>query len=818
MTFNIETICRGSGKGYIRITCAGNPSSLRAQALAPNGATFPCQICLIGFPGEDETARRHAGDRPEGQTQTFIVVVPLLDVALTIQLFDLEETAGEADLSPVFSFVFDPLRSKIRSRLTYTFRENDARVIRDIDQKRLSGETQVFVTGIYPVTEDKVSCRFHVRYPHMEGQVLRKVSICDGAANAIDSTPIVLEDSLISDPRDASRQLHEIVYSIRVNSHPQTLCITAQLNTGAGNFTCILPDAFEGFRIGALDLTKHVSYDEGYPQWFEQHRATWADINNQREISQQWDDRPLISIVTVVFRTPLAYLKALIDSVKAQSYEHFEMILVNVSGEDQAIANLLNNINDKRFVILNAENISISDNTNIGINAAHGDYIAFVDHDDVIEPDALYRYMTVIREHPQVDMLYCDEDLLDNGTYRWPVFKPAFNPDLLYSYNYVTHMLVVSRNVLQKVELSSADVAGAQDYDLTLKCAEKSREICNVPYMLYHWRMHQNSTSTNPGSKPYAQTAGRIALERHWERVGLKAKVNDTELPFRYRTQYLTDCPKKINIVIPTKDHVDVLSNCLESVLNKTEYSNFDITLVENNSIEQRTFDYYKQIQNKDQRVKVVTWKGVGFNYSAICNYGARQSDGDIILFLNNDTEVINANWLKSMVGFFERPEVGIVGAKLLFHDDLVQHGGVWASMDHCGYFSELMSSRDGGYMETLRYSTNCAAVTGACQMIRRDLFEKIGGLDEGLAVVLNDVDLCLKADEAGYLIVFDPQAKLYHNEHTSRGRDEQDVRKEIRAIDEQAKFYAKWDCKLERGRFINANLNQYDGHFKLKW
>lgn len=494
-------------------------------------------------------------------------------------------------------------------------------------------------------------------------------------------------------------------------------------------------------------------------------------------------DKPLISIVTVVFRPPVEYLQALVKSIAAQSYEKFEVLFVNVSGngeEAREINDTLAHIDDPRFRIITAENKSIAENTNVGLKEAKGDYIAFVDHDDVLEPDALYRYVNVLHDQSDADVLYCDEDRLENGHYTLPTFKPDYNPDLLNAYNYVTHMLMVSRQVLSQVELSPADVSGAQDYDLTLKCCEKARSIANVPYMLYHWRVHQNSTSTNPDSKPYAQTAGKIVLQRHFERTGLQVDVSDSELPFRYRNRYINEATPKVSIVIPTKDHSQLLQRCLTSVLEKTTYQNYDITLVENNSTEQETFAYYDRIQDQNEKIKVVTWPGTGFNYSAICNYGAAHCDGEILLFLNNDTVIINGDWLDSMVGFFARPEVGIVGAKLLFPDNLVQHGGVWVSADHVGYLSDMLSDKDGGYMETMRYPYNCAAVTGACQMVRRKAFQSVGGFDENLAVVLNDVDLCLKIGQQGYLTVFDPQAKLYHSEHTSRGRDEQDVEKNV--------------------------------------
>lgn len=811
MTLQTSTICRGDGKGYIRIDSDEPMGTITAIAKSPSGAVIPCPLYRLGFPGEDMMARRHFGE--ELGLDSRVIAVPLLDdTSLTVRVY------GDDTVKPLLDIPFQPLATKIKSRLTYRRHPEQAYRIRGLDQRRLSGNTYVYVVGVFPVDEHTVSCRFHVRFPAETEREACSIDVYDAAANHVHTSLEVLEDSVISDPRDPSRHIREIVYAAQLNDEPQTVCIVAKPEFHDANFTCILPDMFSGFRTAALDLAKHVSYDEGYAQWFEQHRATYADIENQRAICAQWSDAPLISIVVPVFRPAVEYLYALIESLKIQSYDHFEVIFVNVSGSDSDVEDVLSDIDDERFIILQAENKTIAENTNVGICAAHGDYIAFVDHDDVIEPDTLYRYVTVIRNSPQTDLLYCDEDVLDNGIYCRPTFKPAYNADLLLSCNYITHMLMVSRHVLDQVELSPADVSGSQDYDLTLKCAEQAREIQNVPFMLYHWRIHQTSTSADPNSKPYAQEAGRLALTRHYERIGIEAEVQDTDVSFRYRTVYHINDQPKVSIVIPTKDHVDVLSRCVEAVLSNTTYSNYDVTLVENNSVEKRTFDYYRDIQEQYTNVSVITWPGKGFNYSAICNYGVANCDGELILFLNNDTEVITSQWLESMVGFFARPEVGIVGAKLLYRDGLVQHGGVWVSADHCGYFGELLPWNDGGYMEMLRYSMNCAAVTGACQMVRRDLFEKIGGLDESLAVVLNDVDLCLKANQEGYLVVFDPQSVLYHNEHTSRGRDEQDVNKELRAINEQAAFYAKWNRFLVRGQFINSNLNQYDGHFKLRW
>ena len=807
-------LCRGAGKGYIKVATDCEPEELMVRAAVASGARMECPLYRIGFPGEDLIARSTAGDSVEEGVHNSVIAVPLLDdTSLKIEVFKRGDES-----SPIAEIPFRTFETKVRSRLTYKYRHEFASQIRDIDQRRLSGQPYVYITGIYLVEEDAVACRFRVRHPLADRPERCDIMVLDSAGKRMDVNPIVISDGPITDPQDPTQQIQETEYSIQLPRTPQTVCIYAKPEFHDGNFTCISAPMFTNFLNAGFDLTKKPWWDEGYAAWFERHRATWADVRRQREISDQWEERPLISVVTAVFRPPVEFLRAFIKSVLTQSYTNFELILVNVSGDSPETEQVLNSISDPRVRIITAENKTIPENTNIGIKAAKGEYIAFVDHDDVIEPDTFYWYMCEVRQHPDADLLYCDEDLLEDGVYRWPVFKPAYNPDMLYGANYVTHLLMVSRHVLGKVELSGADVSGAQDFDLTLKCAEQARSVRSIPRMLYHWRAHQNSTSVNKDSKPYAEEAGRLAILRHFERVGVPVEVTGSELPFRHRVKYVLDRKPKVSIIIPTKDHADMLSACVESVLSKTTYDNFDVTLVENNSVEPATFAYYEEVQQRDSRVKAVTWPGTGFNYSAICNYGAAHSDGELLLFLNNDTEVVSEEWLESMVGFFARPEVGMVGAKLLFRDNLVQHGGIWVTQDHCGHYGEMMSYKDGGYLETLRYPVDVAAVTGACQLVRRDVFDRVGGLDEELAVVLNDVDLSLKVGQEGYLVIFDPQAVLYHNEHVSRGRDDTDPDRAMRALDEQARFYAKWDRRIERGRYLNANLDQANGHYKIVW
>lgn len=812
MALRILGLCRGDGKGYVKINTRANPDTLRATAKMTNGSALECPIVPLSFPGEDATARSTWGDTSDNETHESVVVVPLLDNAkLTVCVED-KATHTKVGLIP-----FNPLETKIKSRLTYHLRSEFTTQIRDIEQRRISGIPHTYVTGIFPIGDQRYSCRFCVCYPYFGQRESCDVSVYDDAAYELDLKPIVLEDSLISNPDDNTCKLHKLMYSVIVTESNKTLCIQAKPENQSACFTCILPPMFDSFVSEAYNLTQHASCDDSYRQWFERHRSTAADIHNQRKICESWaeEKKPLISIVTVVFRPPVEYLRALIDSFIAQSYINFEVIFVNVSGDDtesKPVNKLLNDLDDSRFHIVTTQNKSIADNTNVGIREAHGEYIAFVDHDDVIEPDALYHYVSALHNNPIADVLYCDEDLLDEGQYIWPTFKPAYNPDLLNSHNYVTHMLMLSRHVLDQVELSPTDVSGAQDYDLTLKCSEKARAVVNVPHMLYHWRVHQDSTSTNPDSKPYAEIAGKLALERHFKRTGLSVEVFESELPFCYRNRYNVDVSSKVSIIIPSQDNSNTLRCCIDSILTKTEYKNYDIILVESNSSKQEIFTYYDEIQKYGDKVKVVTWQGIGFNHSAVCNYGASQCDGEILLFLSNNMDVINKEWLDSMSNFFARPEVGAVGAKLLFPDNLVQHGGMWASSSGIGFLNSLLPSKEGGYMETLRYPYNCTAVSSDCQMVRRSAFSNVGGFDEELAGTLGGVDLCLRLSQAGYLTVFDPQAQLYRKEHADHF-DTQDKQ----TANGQARFRARWYGELPRDQYINRNLNPYDtGHFKI--
>lgn len=772
-----------------------------------------CPLYTIGFPGEDDYAKKLAGDISDQNQHIGIIVVPLLDGATaTIRV----SKTGSAD-DVVLTFPFAALSTKIRSRLTYKYHGDIARQIRDIDRRRSSGRTNVQISGVFPSDDRVVSCHFHVRHPYLGTPENHQIIILNRYGVIINAQTMIISNIIVKDPQDSNQLIQDIEYAFTKNDTAEPICVYVKPDHHEGNFACISDAMYHGLLNATFDLTKDPYKDDGYGVWFEHHRATREDLDNQRSVIAKWDHQPMISIVTAVYRPPVEYLKAFIRSVLAQSYGNFELILVNVSGDSPETTNTLDSFTDSRIRVITAENKTIADNTNIGIRESHGDYIAFIDHDDTIEPDALYHYVSEIQRRPDADLLYCDEDYLDDGRYCHPIFKPVYNPDMLLSGNYITHMLMVSRHVLDQVDLSPSDVSGAQDYDLTLKCAEKARYIAGIQRVLYHWRMHLNSTSMNLDSKPYAVEAGRIAVQRHFDRIGIDAKVSGDIC--RYHAQYGLPTSTKVSIIIPVEHSAFAVSKCIESIYQTTTDIEFDVKLVLPNDIDDELKQECLALQENHDSVQILSYPEEDHGITPLLNYGAQHSrSSDLLLFMHANTEFYSSNCVRSMAGYFVRHEVGVVGCKTLYADKLIHEAGMWVSRNQLGCRNEYLAYNDGGYMETLRLTTyNVAAVSNVCQMVRNSLFKELGGFDEQLGT-LADVDLCLNASLHGYLTILDPQNIVYDLDRASI------IPYDTTAIDEDAqdlerlRFFTRWNKHLTAGRYINRNLDQYNGHYKMVW
>ena len=544
-----------------------------------------------------------------------------------------------------------------------------------------------------------------------------------------------------------------------------------------------------------------------------------SDIPLKRELKAQREAvfpyMPKISIIVPLYNTPEKFLKEMIDSVYNQSYSNWQLVLADASDKDLPhIKKVVDSYGDSRIVYEKlAENKGISENTNKGFALADGDYLALLDHDDVILPNALYENVKAINE-TGAQVLYSDEITLD-GELKHLIqfhFKIDYAPDFLRGVNYITHFLVFERKLFEQVgAYEDATYDGAQDFDLTLRLSEKANKVHHIPKVLYYWRGHAGSTANDMSTKMYAFEAGRKAIQAHLDRIGLKGQVSIQKYPGSYRTVYEVDGNPQVSIVIPNKDHIEDLSRCIDSIFALGGWDNVQVIVVENNSTEKETFEYYEKITAENSKVQVVYYKG-GFNFSAICNFGVQFATGDHILLLNNDVEFVSENFVKEMLSYSQRSDVGAVGAKLYYPDGYLQHAGVIIGINGSAGHSHkgLADARNNtGDMYRLVTTQNYLAVTGACLMVKTELYKKFPLDEENFAVAYNDVDFCLRLYEAGYLNVFTPYSEGIHYESKSRGLDETD-KPNLRYEGEKARFAEKWQ------KYFNYGDPYYNPHFTL--
>lgn len=579
-------------------------------------------------------------------------------------------------------------------------------------------------------------------------------------------------------------------------------------------------------RNGVSKLVHRLRYgsyiaQSDYQTWLFAQRVTKKNLETQSKTKFAYS--PKISILVATFNTKEEYLKEMIDTVVNQSYSNWELCIADGSTNDfveKYVHEHYSNYGDKiKFQKLD-QNYGISGNTNKAFEMATGDYITVYDHDDTLELDCFYEIVKALQEY-RYDVLYTDEDKFDDSTkmYNDPNLKPDFSEDLLRSHNYITHLFIVNKKIVDEVGYYNSEFDGSQDYDYIFRCVEKANAVYHIPRVLYHWRMHPESTAQNPESKLYCYDAGKRAIEAHYKRIGVEATVEFLPKPMygMYHTIYSTKDNPLVSILIPNYNHKAILKTCIDSLYNVNTYKNFEIVIVENNSTEKEIFDYYEELKKQHDNIQVVTYKGE-FNYSRINNFGMKYTKGDYVLLLNNDTEMISPNALSEMVGCILRPEVGAVGAKLLYEDDTVQHAGVVIGFSgYAGHVNHGINKDDYGYMVRARINCNYSAVTAACMMVKKSVFNQVGGFDEQFVVACNDVDLCLKICKEKYLIVYNAFALWHHYESKSRGYDDASQEKTWRFNKEVEKFQDKWkDVLINGDPFYNSNWNIQYGPFRL--
>ncbi|MDY3249780.1 MAG: glycosyltransferase family 2 protein [Candidatus Choladocola sp.] len=581
-------------------------------------------------------------------------------------------------------------------------------------------------------------------------------------------------------------------------------------------------------RKGFRQFTKRVSdvvlgIDSiSYERFRRKYGVTKQELAAQRETHFAYE--PKISILVPLYRTPEKFLREMIASVEAQTYTNWELVLSDGSGEDSPLEKILTEYEEKDQrirAVRNHRQLRIADNTNEAVRAATGEYLVFGDHDDLFAPDALYECVRVLNEKPDTELIYTDEDKTDAGGKRFfePHFKPDYNPDLLCSMNYFCHLVLVKKTLQERVGLLDGAFDGAQDYDYVLRCCEQTgpEQIVHIPKILYHWRSHGESTAENPESKRYAFDAGRRAIQAHYDRMGIPAEAVDGEYAGIYHSRYEIQGEPLISILIPNKDHIADLRKCIRSVGEKSDYRNFEFIIIENNSTDPDTFSEYKKLEQEYENLRVVYYKG-DFNFSDINNFGAQYARGEYFLLLNNDTEMIRSDCLRQLLGYCQRPDVGIVGALLYYEDDTIQHGGVVLGFGGIAGHAFIGEKRgDNGYFSRIICAQDYSAVTAACMMVKASVYREVGGMSTDLKVAFNDIDFCMKVRAAGYLVVYNPQAELYHYESKSRGLENTQEKIE-RFNSEMARFLDRWGDQVRDGDpYYNPNLTLDKANFSLK-
>lgn len=563
---------------------------------------------------------------------------------------------------------------------------------------------------------------------------------------------------------------------------------------------------FRDFDQIKISINKGFTRRRDYKNWQNQHKNRLnLTIEEQFKCIRNFAHRPKISLIMPTYNSDAKLLEMAINSVQIQTYDNWELCIADDASTNMDTINTIKlaSESDKRIkTAFRVQNGHISEASNTALELANGEFAAFIDHDDTIAPDALFWLVYSINKFPNADMIYSDEDKIDeNGQYFDPYFKPDFSYDLLLAQNYICHFTAIKLSKLQQIGGFRKGFEGAQDYDLILRLITEidCKNIIHIPRVLYHWRATAGSTAYAIGEKKYVVQAGINALDDYFATNKIKAKVYEApERKGNFRVKYDVDDKSLVSIIIPTRDRIDLLKKCVGSIIARTSYKNYEIIIIDNNSISADAKAYFNQLAT--QGIKIIHDESV-FNYSKLNNLGVRASSGEIIVLMNNDIEIISEDWIQEMLGHAQQEDVGCVGARLWYPNNTIQHAGVvlglGGSADH---INKGLPRGFSGYFGRATLQQNFSAVTAACIMFRKKVFEILGGLDEVFAVDYNDIDFCLRAGEIGLRIVFTPYAEMYHYESATRGN--------IKNINEQIEFLKKWEKQVKSDPFYNSNLS----------
>lgn len=558
-----------------------------------------------------------------------------------------------------------------------------------------------------------------------------------------------------------------------------------------------------------------------YDRWQQVHRPRRSDLIRLAATVEFLPYKPLISVIVPVYNTPASFLREAIASVLDQIYPHWELCLADDASTEPHVPEILRTYaaQDSRIkVTYGSENGHIARCSNAALALATGEFVALLDHDDLLSPDALYEVALLLNQHPEADMIYSDEDKLDpQGQFKDPSFKPDWAPDSFLCRMYTCHLGVYRRAIVNQIGGFRPGFEGSQDYDLVLRFTEQTDRIFHIPKILYHWRIHPDSIAQSAAAKPYAYDASQRALEEALDRRGEPGQVIAIpQHPGHYLIRYQIQEYKLVSVIIPTRDLGDLLDACLDSIFSQTTYPHYEVLVIDNGSVEPSTQAILQkwQIQQPDRLRSYPL--DIPFNYSKINNFAVTQARGDYLLFLNNDMTIITSDWMTAMVEQVQRSSIGAVGAQLLYADRTIQHAGVVLGIAASTGHSHKHASADAfGYMGQIVSICNYSAVTGACLMCRRDTFAAVGGFEEQLAVSYNDIDLCLKFREQGLQNIYLPHVQLYHYESKSRGQD-LSPEKQARFFRETDWMHRRWTDWMQRDPYYNPNLTRKHQDYRI--
>lgn len=581
--------------------------------------------------------------------------------------------------------------------------------------------------------------------------------------------------------------------------------------------------AVREFKFEATRFQTNRMRREEYRKWFETHKSDTQELEEQQVQSSKFKHQPLISILVPIYNTPEKYLRECIESVLGQTYPNWELCIADDASPSQSAIRVVKEYarkNKKIKWVRMQQNMHIAGASNEALKLASGDFIALLDHDDILLPNALFEMVKAINLEPKVDLLYSDEDKIEDGKgHLEPYFKPDWSPDYLKSCNYITHFAVLRHSVVKHIGGFKVGTEGAQDWDLFLRFTQYTTNVVHVPKILYSWRKAPTSTAKTAASKPYAYINQRVALRNALQDSSYGASVKNHKLYSGFwRVRYHIKGNPKVSIVIPTKDNLPILRQCLLSIIDKTSYANFEIILVDTGSTDPEVWEFYNSRLITSNPIKLTKWSGKKFNFSLACNHGAKHATGEYLLFLNNDTEVITQDWIEGMLEHAQRDEVGMVGVRLYFPNKTIQHAGVVLSERDIA-FHPFFGEDPKQDVFTTTYDSNirnCSAVTAACCMVSKKKFNKVKGFDPVLRVTYQDVDLNLKLLDVGYQNVYTPYVELYHHESMSVGKMQGDTRDMVEVKQASDLMRKRWLKYLKRDPYYNDNFEQYGPGYRL--